>query len=73
MYIYECKVSHNVKKNKGGLDDLQISTCNKNHSEFVKYPVYNTCTSFFFMHELISQGTKKKETKEYCNKLIFFH
>lgn len=45
MYIYECKVSHNVKKNKGGLDDLQISTGNKNHSEFVKYPVYNT--SFF--------------------------
>lgn len=48
MYIYECKVSHNVKKNKGGLDDLQISTGNKNHSEFVKYPVYNTCTSFFY-------------------------
>lgn len=46
MYIYECKVSHNIKKNKGGLDDLQISTCNKNHSEFVKYPVYNT--SFFY-------------------------
>lgn len=39
MYIHVCQVSHIVKKNKGGLNDLQISTSNKNHSEFVKYPV----------------------------------
>lgn len=38
--MHVCKVSHIVKKkNKGGLNDLQISTSNKNHSEFVKYPV----------------------------------
>lgn len=71
MYIYECKVSHNVKKHKGGLDDLQISTCNKNHSEFVKYPVYNT--SFFLCMNWSLKERKKKETNEYCYKLIFFH
>lgn len=63
MYIYECKVSHNVKKNKGGLDDLQISTGNKNHSEFVKYPVYNTCTSFFYAWIDLSRNEKKKKLK----------